>query len=461
MRDTVLLMIRFTTFAVLTASFLLNAGAQEPIRPYEQNPRFWQYDGKPIILLGGSIEDNLFQIPDIEAHLDILAACGGNYVRNTMSSRDPGNIWPFAERPDGKYDLERLNDDYFRRFESLLRLARDRGIVVQVEVWDRFDFARDPWVKNPYRPANNVNYGVDDSGLQNEYPDHPGSNKNPFFRSVPALDHNERLLNYQRAQVDAMLSISLRYPNVLYCMDNETSARPEWGTYWSEHIKRKAAEVGVTVYTTEMWDSWDLKHAQHRYTLDNPEQYAFVDISQNNHNSGQDHWDNLQWVRNYLAEHPRPMNNVKIYGADTGRYGSTRDGLERFWRSLIGGAAAVRFHRPDSGIGLNEVAQAHLRSARTITKMFDFVSARPDATCELLRDREPNEAYLTLNDGRWLVYFPDGGDVVLDAPTLPERTTITWINIADGDSSAEAGAGKPLRLKVRGSGHWAAIVEAR
>lgn len=37
MRDTVLLMIPFTTLAVLSALFLVNAGAQEPVRPHERS----------------------------------------------------------------------------------------------------------------------------------------------------------------------------------------------------------------------------------------------------------------------------------------------------------------------------------------------------------------------------------------------------------------------------------------
>ena len=31
------------------------------IRPYAKNPFYWQYRGKPIVLIGGSDMDNLFQ----------------------------------------------------------------------------------------------------------------------------------------------------------------------------------------------------------------------------------------------------------------------------------------------------------------------------------------------------------------------------------------------------------------
>jgi hypothetical protein len=60
------------------------------IRPYEKNPFYWQYRGKPIMLLGGSDMDNLFQWTGskLTDHLDLLVSSGGNYVRNTMSSRN-------------------------------------------------------------------------------------------------------------------------------------------------------------------------------------------------------------------------------------------------------------------------------------------------------------------------------------------------------------------------------------
>ncbi|HEY8503237.1 MAG TPA: hypothetical protein VIL46_01555, partial [Gemmataceae bacterium] len=260
----------------------------EPIRPYAKNPFYWEYKGKPVLLLGGSDDDNLFQWeePRLREHLDRLAAAGGNYVRNTMSARDDGNLQPFARLPNGRYDLDKFNEEYWKRFETLLRLARERDIIVQIELWDRFDFAREPWEKNAYNPENNVTYTAEQSGLKPRYPQHPGGNQNPFFRTVPELENNETVLKYQRAQVDRMLSISLNYPNVLYCMDNETSGRPEWGAYWANHIRRRAKEKGVEVHTTEMWDPWDLSDPLHRNTFDHPETYSFIDVSQNNHQKG-------------------------------------------------------------------------------------------------------------------------------------------------------------------------------
>ena len=93
----------------------------------QANPSYWQYRGRPLLLLGGSVEDNLFQIPDIEQHLDLLASVGGNYVRCTMSSRDPCNVWPFEKDPaTGLYDLNKPGAEYWRRFARFLDLTAAR-----------------------------------------------------------------------------------------------------------------------------------------------------------------------------------------------------------------------------------------------------------------------------------------------------------------------------------------------
>jgi hypothetical protein len=98
----------------------------ERIEIYKQNPAYWQYKGEPVLLIGGTQDDNLFQIPDLKEHLDLLKSVGGNYVRNTMSSRDEGNVWPFKKVSD-KYDLDKWNAEYWRRFESFLKLTNHAG----------------------------------------------------------------------------------------------------------------------------------------------------------------------------------------------------------------------------------------------------------------------------------------------------------------------------------------------
>jgi hypothetical protein len=438
------------------------------IQPYTANPFYWQYKGQPVLLLGGSREDNLFQIPDIADHLALLAAVGGNYVRCTMSSRDPGDVWPFERDPStGLYDLARPGKAYWDRFRRFLDLTAAHDIVVQIEMWDRFDFAREPWQANPYNPKNNINYTEAESGLKTEITTHPGRRESAFFRTVPALEHNATVLPYQEAQVEALLAISLAYDHVLYCMDNETNESPVWGLYWSDAIKRRAREVGVSVYTTEMWDDHDLLGPEHANTLDHPERYDFVDVSQNNHQVGFEHWQKPQEIRSRIlaSGRIRPMNSVKVYGANTGQYGTTRDAQERFWRNILGGLAGSRFHRPDSGLGLNPIAQAHIRSMRMLTAAFDVFTAEPHT--ELISMRSRNEAYCMARPGAaYAVFFPDGGDVRLSVSDAGARDlTVRWLEIRQSRWS-----GDPIPLAVeQGSvrlvtpteeGYWAALITA-
>ena len=448
---------------VLTVTFSFSAFAAGPdrVQPWKDNPRYWQHKGKPVLLLGGTKDDNLFQLPDLKEHLDELRATGGNYIRNTMSDRqDKGHeVYPFARRQDGKYDLEKWNDQYWQRFENMLHWTAQRDIIVQIEVWDRFDYSTKNWPGHPYNPKNNVNYTSAQSGLAADYPDHPGRNKQPFFFSTPDQKNNAVIFKYQQRFVDKMLSYSLKHDHVLYCMDNETSGEEAWGAFWAGHIRKRAREAGTQVCLTEMWDAWDLKSDQHKRTFDHPERYDFCDVSQNNQKKGQEHWDNFQRVRSYIAKKPRPLNTVKTYGADGGKYGTNRDGLERFWRHVIGGAASARFHRPDSGLGLSAPAAASLRAARkleTLIKMWEVQPAN-----ELLKDRSDNEAYLAARAGRaYALYFTDGGAVALDLSKSPGKCNLRWIDISTGDwgkSETLAGGGK-ITIAAPGKGHWVAAI---
>lgn len=434
------------------------------IQPLEANPAYWQYKGEPVLPLGGTVEDNLFQIPDLVSHLDLLRSVGGNYVRNTMSGRDEGNVWPY--RTDGSlYDLDQWESEYWNRFARFLALTAAREIIVQIEVWATWDFYHANWERHPYNPKCNVTYTAEQSGLPEVFetpPFRPDEGKHPFFWSVPAENNLPVALEHQQRFVDKMLSYSLKCDHVLYCMDNETSVTPEWGTYWSEYIKAKAKEAGVGVETTEMWDKWDLAHAQHDALFDHPETYSFADVSQNNHQKGQTHWDNAQKQRARIraSGSVRPMTSVKIYGGEESPFGDARDGMERFWRNIFGGLASARFHRPNGGLGLGEKAQANIRSLRSLTNRMDVFTCEPHN--DLLSDRESNEAYCLAHPGReYAVYFPDGGEVTLDASAHCGPLAVQWLRIMDSEwkEAEPLPEGDRVKLSCPSRDYWAALIQ--
>ncbi len=95
-------------FFLLSALLLVGSCAQhvntDHIQPYDKNPRYWQYKEEPVMLIGGSKDDNLFQVPHLKAHLNQMKEVGANYVRNTMSSRDTSNVKAFKQLDNGKYE---------------------------------------------------------------------------------------------------------------------------------------------------------------------------------------------------------------------------------------------------------------------------------------------------------------------------------------------------------------------
>ena len=468
--------------------------SDQNITVYPQNPMYWQYKGEPVLLLGGSVQDNLFQIENLEEHLDLLASVGGNYVRSTMSARDAGNAKPFV-MADGRYDLDEPDPDYWNRFENLLQLAYDRDIIVQVEFWATYDFywGDNGWAENPFNPLINSSYTPKESGLPEEI-DYPAQTKNnPFFRSVPELDNMTAVLRYQQKFVEQLMLIALNYTNVLYCIDNETKARPEWGRYWSAYIRDIAANKGKEIYVTEMWDNWDPTNglipgavtqgphlggwyaentnpemsewARPENTINDPESYQFVDISNNNAQRGEVHFNTALFIRNLVkfSDHKRPINNVKVYGGmmntlnQDSEYWTAfhKDGEERFWRNIFAGHASARFHRPDFGLGLNHVAQYHIQSLRMLTGEMDFFNHEP--ATHLLKNRDENEAYCLAIEGKeYAVYFTGGGDVLLDAE--PGEYEVRWLQIRTAQWSGTRTLELPSALKTPSNDQWAVFL---
>lgn len=456
--------------------------AAERIQPYGENPYFWQYRGKPVLLLGGSREDNLFNHPEgLEEHLDTLRAAGGNYIRNTMSSRNPDNPWAFKRLDNGLYDLDRWNDEYWNPLETLLRLCRERDIIVQIEVWDPWDYFKSEaplgygpdnvgWESCPFNPAMNVNYTAEESGLAEEidYYSGPAPSNHLFFHTVPELRDIPLVRRYQEAFVDKLLSISLEYPNVLYCMNNEIGEPPAWGRYWAAYIRGKAEEAGVRVYLADMRRNSDFDSEEQIGLLHDRERYDFFEISQNNANNDQRHYDQIQAIRSRVAHQPVPINNVKIYGGEIGRWTtSVEEGTHRFWRNIFGGSASSRFHRPGPshhffGIGLSELAQTHIRSMRMIADEMNVFACEP--ANELLSGREPNEAYCLAEAGRqYAVYFPGGGAVTLNLAAAEGDWTLRWLEIPASRWSEQTSVrvGASLPLTPPGDGPWAALILPR
>ncbi|MCK4966497.1 hypothetical protein KAS50_05670 [bacterium] len=430
------------------------------IQVFAENSRYWEYKGKPVLLLSGSDDDNLFNSPDLMTkNFAILEKIGGNYIRSTLSSRDEGNASPYIKK-NGKYNLEKFNTEFWKRLKNSIIEAKKRDIIVQIEIWATWDFYRDNWLENHFNPKNNINYTTENTMLETKV-DIPNYRKaQSFFYSIPKINNNKVLLKYQEAFVKKVLDVTYRYPNVLYCLDNETQAPSEWALYWGDFIKRYSEKKGVKIQLTGMFDYHNIKDPRHGTTYKHPEYFSFTEVSQNTTQVGQTHYDNLIWYRENLVKEKSgicPMNNVKVYSHlwRPDKRWSDKESIDRWWRNIFAGCASTRFHRhvspvPDFGIGLDETAQIHIRAGRVFTSAFNVFTCEPKP--ELLSEREENEAYCLAEPGKvYAVFFPDGGEVNLLVESGNYR--VRWFDIKTAAfREAVEVSGKHVELKSPGTG---------
>jgi len=451
----------------------------EAINPYAENPFYWQYKGEPILLVGGSEHDNLFNHPEgLEEHLDLLKKNGGNYVRNTMSSRNPGNPWAFKKLGSGLYDLDQWDEIYWGRFENFLNMCYLRDIIVQIEIWDPWDYFKSEasrgfgpenvgWESCPYNPLLNINYTAEETGLATEIDYFSGRrpSSHVFYHSVPGLKDIPRVLYYQERFVEKLLSVSLSYPNVLYCINNEIGEPHEWGQYWARFIRNLAQEKGKNAFIADMRRNSNFESEEQKQLLNDREHYDYFEISQVNSNTDQRHYDMIMGIRGQLLDHPIPINSVKVYGGKIGQWTTNvEEGTRRFWRIIFAGCASVRFHREGPsehffGIGLSDLAQTHIRSMRMVTEKFHVFSCTP--LNDLLSNRDTNEAYCLADPGKqYAVYFPGYGDVDLHLNQPDGKWEIHWLDILNSvwKEAVPIDPSEFVTLKTPAEGHWVAIV---
>ena len=410
-----------------------------------------------------------------------------------MSSKDKDDTYPFSlDEQTGLYDLNRWNDLFWEKFEYFLQATQKRDIIVQLEIWETYDFytrpwhvvdGKTPWARNPFNPVNNMNYDKSESGLTDVFESNGQSLINSFFNTVMPIpepfDFETRpvVLEFQHKYVDKLLSITLKYDHILYCIDNETQADPKWSVYWAQYIRKKAEDQNIGIEVTEMFDPFDptggtveganmQSPATHFFTLrsnvsitiNDPVNFSFIEISNHNAQSGQVHYETAMYVWNKIQESgiPRPINNVKIYGADGDVWGGkTREGIEKFWRNIFAGAASVRFHRPAWGLGNNPIALSQIKGMREFTNAINIFNHKPSN--HLLSEREENEAYcLAADEKEFALYFPANGEVVLNAPT--GKYEARWLNIFSSEWSNPKTLELPGEVKTPTDNQWAVII---
>ena len=207
---------------------VINVAAQ-PISLHPQNPHYFQYKGKPTVLVTsaehyGAVLNADF---DFEKYLQTMYEEGMNYTRiftgsyveipgsfnienNTLAPAVGSFLTPWKRtdevglyKGEKKFDLNEWNPDYFKRLKAFISLANDLDIIVEVTFFCS-TYQDKSWERHPFNHGNNVN----------EIPINLERQKsNTLANSV--------LTGYQKNLVEKIVTELNDYDNVFYEIQNE------------------------------------------------------------------------------------------------------------------------------------------------------------------------------------------------------------------------------------------------
>ena len=160
----------------------LSVLSAQTLRRHPANPRYLEYQGKPILLIGGGEHYGAVLNLDFDyrRYLNTLEAEGikltrlftGSYVEkpgafgiqhNTLAPAPGKFICPWARSTTSGYvnggnqfDLERWDEAYFQRMKDFMNLAAQKGVIVELVFFSSL-YGDDGWRFSPLHPDNNIN----------------------------------------------------------------------------------------------------------------------------------------------------------------------------------------------------------------------------------------------------------------------------------------------------------------
>jgi hypothetical protein len=441
------------------------AAMTQPIRLHPANPHYFQFRGRPTLLVTSGEHYGAVLNPDFDqrTYLQTLSRDGLNYTRiftgsyfepqgafgirhNTLAPDGARALTPWARSGTpgyagggNKFDLSQWDTTYFRRLRDFVRLAGEHGVVVEVTLFSSI-YGDAQWRINPLNRTNNVNVS-DSIPLQRVH----------TLQNGPLWAHQERMVRKIVRELD-------EFDNVIYEIQNEPWADnhtlagpinhylPKWEEEWRNRVelateaslawqRRVAAVVREEESTLPKRHLIAQNYGNFRFPL--PAVDSAVSIL-NFHYASPDAVE-----LNYGWDRVVGLDETGFAGSDDSTY------RRQAWRFMLAGGAlfdhldySFTAERPD-GTARNEApggGSPALRRQFGVLKRFvegfDFVRMRPDrrivtrapgAFREALVD--PGRAYAIYLDGRL------AGDLVLEVPA--GRYDATWIDVLTGSPLAQ------------------------
>lgn len=441
------------------------------LRVHPANPRYFTNDGGRAVYLTGSHTWSSLQDGsrpdekhafDYAAYLDFLTAHHHNFFRLWSWESTSGSAWhegacrakpmPYLRTGPGaaldggaRFDLTRLDPEYFSRLRARVKAAQDRGIYVGVMLFQGFSVAKksarahgNPWPGHPFHPDNNVN-GIDGDR------DLDGHGYEVHTLTDPRITRLQE--TYVRAVVDAVGI----FDNVIYEISNESHGE---STFWQYHMADVIRHWEVRKGKRHpIWMSFQFDET--KGAGDNGALFASrAEVVSPGMNGGED----------YKTD-PPAADGSKIILLDTDHLWGVGGDVGWVWKTFTRGMhplfmdpyrATRRSPWPGAGRRWAAVRQAMGLTLRLAQDM-DLASMTPSDNPAHCSTR-----YCLRNPGTcYLAYLPDGEPLSLHLEAgnyLGE-----WLDPAAGIKSAiaiEAGGGCQ-RLDPPGRGAWVLRVRAQ
>jgi len=149
---------------------------QDVISLHPENPNYFQYKGKPTILVTSGEHYGAVMNADFnfQKYLATLHSAGLNYTRiflgpyselgdnlfgitnNTMNPKPESWLTPWVKNSEsGKYDLTQWNEVFFNRLKAFINEADQKGIIVEISLFTSY-YTNHQWSTSPFNPKNNV-----------------------------------------------------------------------------------------------------------------------------------------------------------------------------------------------------------------------------------------------------------------------------------------------------------------
>ncbi|MDX2153705.1 MAG: hypothetical protein SFV54_23380 [Bryobacteraceae bacterium] len=413
------------TRLVLTSLIALSAVAQ-PIRVHPQNPHYFEFRGKPAILVTsaehyGAVLNTAF---DYRKYLDTLAADGLNYTRifsgayreptgafniarNTLAPPLDQFLSPWPRRGE-TFDLTQWNPAFFTRLKDFLTEADKRGIVVEISLFCPF-YEDNMWPLSPmYR-------------------------KDVPRTEVYTLKH-AALQNVQEAMVRKFVSEFNAFDNLFYEIANE----PYFGGItlaWQRRIAEVIAEAEKPL----------------------PKKHLIAQNIANNWANIKDPDPNVSLFNFHYARPPlavsRNWHLNKPIGYDESGFDGTADWIYRIqaWDFLLAGGALFNnldysfvagnedgtFQYPGSQPGGGSPAyRKQLGTLKRFLESFDFIRMQPDPSLVLDGPNDASVRALSQPGAAHALYIHQGRVLQDHKPSYVvqsgRRQIVLALNLAQG-----------------------------